>query len=296
MEKLTRLWMVICKTIGWIIKGICRNIRRMSQEQKRLCVTGIVALIIGCLLGSGIGQAIEKKKSKMKVAEAVAEVEQKDKEALDAVQKQLYDLKEKYNDTKLELPWNLTLVNYANPMVEGYIPQLTELEPGYRVDKRIVDAVNEMLDDAKKAGLHVVICSAYRSIEYQKIVFDESMKDRIKNKGMGYWEAYCDTVKSVAEPGESEHALGLALDLISNQHTELDKGQENTAEAKWLAENCYKYGFILRYPPDKTSITGIIYEPWHYRYVGKEDAKKIHDLGITLEEYLQDHYKGEGGQ
>ena len=295
METIARIWMGICKFIGWIIKGIRRTIKRMSPEQKRLCIMGIFALAIGCFLGSSVGQAVEKKNSKKKVAEAVAEVEKKDKEALDAVQKQLYDLKEKYSDHQTDLPWNMVLVNYEHPMQQGYVPQLTELEPGYSVDTRIADAAKEMLADAKKAGLHVIICSAYRSVERQKNVFDESMKDRIK-KGMGYWEAYCDTVKSVAEPGESEHALGLALDLISNQYTELDQGQENTKEAKWLAENCYKYGFILRYPPAKTNITGIIYEPWHYRYVGKEDAKKIHDLDITLEEYLQDHYKGEGGQ
>jgi len=295
METIARIWMGICKFIGWIIKGIRRTIKRMSPEQKRLCIMGIFALAIGCFLGSSVGQAVEKKNSKKKVAEAVAEVEKKDKKELEAVQKQLYDLKEKYSDHQTDLPWNMVLVNYEHPMQQGYVPQLTELEPGYSVDTRIADAAKEMLADAKKAGLHVIICSAYRSVERQKNVFDESMKDRIK-KGMGYWEAYCDTVKSVAEPGESEHALGLALDLISNQYTELDQGQESTKEAKWLAENCYKYGFILRYPPAKTNITGIIYEPWHYRYVGKEDAKKIHDLDITLEEYLQDHYKGEGGQ
>ncbi len=295
MEKLTGIWMVICKAIGRIIKGIYRTIRRMSPEQKRLCVMGIFALILGCFLGGCVGRATEEKNSERKVAEAVAEIEKKDKKALDAVQKQLYDLKEKYSDHTTELPWNMVLVNYEHPMQKGYVPQLTELEPGYRVDTRIVDEAREMLEDAKKAGLHVIVCSAFRSVERQKDLFDESMKDRIK-KGMGYWEAYCDTAQSVAEPGESEHALGLALDLISNQYTELGEGQENTAEAKWLAENCYKYGFILRYPPEKTSITGITYEPWHYRYVGKEDAKKIHDLGITLEEYIQDHYKSEGGQ
>jgi len=111
---------------------------------------------------------------------------------------------------------------------------------------------------------------------------------------MGHWDAYQETVLKIAEPGESEHALGLALDLISNQYTELDKRQETTKEAKWLAENCHKYGFILRYPPEKTEITGIIYEPWHYRYVGEEHAKKIYELGVTLEEYLQDHYVAEG--
>ena len=95
---------------------------------------------------------------------------------------------------------------------------------------------------------------------------------------------------SVALPGTSEHGLGLALDLISNQYSELDEKQAETKEAKWLEENCYKYGFILRYPPEKTAETGIIYEPWHYRYVGQEAAKEIMESGVTLEEYLEESY------
>jgi D-alanyl-D-alanine carboxypeptidase len=112
---------------------------------------------------------------------------------------------------------------------------------------------------------------------------------------MSYWEAYEETALNVALPGKSEHALGLALDLISNQYSELDEKQQTTAEAKWLAENCYKYGFILRYPPEKTNITGIVYEPWHYRYVGEEHAAKITERGITLEEYIQEYYEAEAG-
>ncbi len=87
-------------------------------------------------------------------------------------------------------------------------------------------------------------------------------------------------------PGYSEHATGLSLDITSEDYQNLDEKQADTAESKWLAENCYKYGFILRYPPEKADITGIIYEPWHYRYVGKEAAKEIKEKGITLEEYL----------
>ena len=114
---------------------------------------------------------------------------------------------------------------------------------------------------------------------------------------MDYWEAYEETTLNVALPGTSEHALGLALDLISNEYTELDERQEETPEAKWLAQNCHKYGFILRYPPEKTNITGIIYEPWHYRYVGEEHAAKIMEKGITLEEYLLEFEQSEvGGQ
>ena len=97
---------------------------------------------------------------------------------------------------------------------------------------------------------------------------------------------YDETKKSVAVPGTSEHATGLAVDIISSEYEELDDRQGNTDEQKWLMEHCWEYGFILRYPEEKADITGIIYEPWHYRYVGEETAKEITEQGITLEEYI----------
>lgn len=292
---MAKVLILIRKYIGWWIKGIRRTIQSMTPAQKRLTIVALLGLTVGCLMGNGIGRASEKKQSEKKVAEAVASVQKKADEKLDSVEKELYDLQEELHDHSKELPWNLVLVNGSHPMKEGYVPELTEIQPGCSVDTRIANAARKMLADADKAGLHVQICSAYRSVERQKQVFGESMKDRVKD-GMSYWDAYEETALNVALPGTSEHALGLALDLISNQYTELDEKQEKTAEAKWLAENCYKYGFILRYPSDKTNITGIIYEPWHYRYVGKEHAAKIQELGVTLEEYIQEHYQGEDTQ
>lgn len=282
--------------MGWCIKGIRRKIRRMSPAQKKLAMVAIIALIVGCFMGSGMGKASERKRSKEKLQEAVAKVQKKADEKLSSVEKELYALQDELHDHSDELPWNLVLVNGLHPMKKEYVPELTEIQPGYSVDTRIANAARKMLADAEKEGLHVEICSAFRSVERQEQVFGDSMKERVK-EGMSYWEAYEETALNVAIPGTSEHALGLALDLISSQYSELDEKQQETKEAKWLAENCYKYGFILRYPPEKTNITGIIYEPWHYRYVGKEHAAKITELGITLEEYLQEHYQTEeGGQ
>lgn len=288
-----RIMMRIKKYIGWTIKKIRKNVRRMPHSQKRLIRMGFVALLIGGILGGWIGRSVEKRATENKVAEAIADVKISEQKKLDAVQKELYDLKEGISQTRDDLPWNLVLVNADNPMQEGYVPELTELDSNVSVDSRIADMARTMLADAKAAGMRIVACSAYRSVARQKQVFSDSMKERVK-AGMSYWEAYVDTSASVAVPGTSEHALGLSLDLISNQYTELDERQENTKEAKWLKENCYKYGFILRYPPEKKAITGIIYEPWHYRYVGVEHAKKIMELGITLEEYLQNYYTPEG--
>ena len=287
--------MDVKKFIGWCIKGMRMKLRRMPKEHKRLVIYSIIVLFIGGMLGSSIGRSKEEKRSEKKVAQAVAKVQEKDDKKLKEVEKQLYDLKEQVNGEEVKLPWNMVLVNGDHPMEEGYVPQLKELEEGLSLDSRIIDAAKEMLAAAKKAGLHIDICSAYRSVERQEQVFGESMKERVKD-GMSYWDAFNETALNVAIPGTSEHALGLALDLISNQYTELDERQETTAEAKWLKENCHKYGFILRYPPEKTNITGIIYEPWHYRYVGVEDATEIMKLGITLEEYLQDYYQPEEAQ
>ena len=286
--------MDVKKFIGWCIKGIIIKIRKMTREQKRLVFVAMLALLVGGIFGNFVGRSKEEKKSEKKVAQAVAQVQEEEQTKYKKIEKQLYDLKDELEE-EVELPWNLVLVNGKHPMEEGYVPELMELEKGYSVDSRILDAAQEMLAAAKEEGLRIDICSAYRSVERQEQVFGESMKTRVK-EGLSYWEAFSETSLNVALPGTSEHALGLALDLISNQYTELDERQEETAEAKWLKENCYKYGFILRYPPEKTNVTGITYEPWHYRYVGKEHAEKIMEQGITLEEYLQDYYQPADGQ
>ena len=267
-------------------KGIKRAIARMKRETKKLLIISFTMLLIGGFLGGEISAAKEQRKANKELTRITEEMEADKKKELDKLQKKLDAAT---GEKKKEIPWYLVLVNKDTPMEEGYEPELTELMPNYSVDSRIAEAAKQMLSDAKKAGMKINMCSAYRSVERQEQLFDESVQDRL-SKGLDYWEAFVDTRQSVAEPGTSEHALGLALDLISNQYTELDQRQEQTKEAKWLAENCHKYGFILRYPPEKTDITGIIYEPWHYRYVGVEDATKIMELEITLEEYLEEYY------
>ena len=281
--------------IVWCIKAIRWKIKHMTPVQKRLCIVSMLGLLIGGFIGNAMGRSAEQKRSEVKVKEVVASVEEKAEGELYALEKKIYELEEEIKGNTEETPWNLVLVNGSHPMEEGYVPQLTEIEPGYSVDTRVANSVRKMLADAEEEGLHIQICSAYRSIERQKEVFGQSMKERVKD-GMDYWKAYEETTLNVAIPGTSEHALGLALDLISNSYTELDEEQEQTPEAKWLAQNCHKYGFILRYPSNKTNITGITYEPWHYRYVGKEHAAEIMEKGITLEEYLLELGQSEEGE
>lgn len=141
------------------------------------------------------------------------------------------------------------------------------------------------MGDARAAGLNRIFVRHIRNYVYQRSVFNDTMVDWI-TQGYTPLDAYDETKKSVAVPGTSEHATGLALDITSADYAQLDDVQAETAESKWFAENCWKYGFVLRYPPEKSDITGIVYEPWHYRYVGKEAAKEMTESKITLEEYV----------
>ncbi len=182
--------------------------------------------------------------------------------------------------------WALALVNESHPLDTSYAPaELYEVESERSVDARIREPLDRMLADAEAAGLSMYVASAYRSYEDQRTVFNATMQDWIY-QGYTPLNAYDETKKSVAVPGTSEHATGLAVDIIASEYEALDDRQGETAEQQWLMEHCWEYGFILRYPPEKADVTGIIFEPWHYRYVGEAAAKEIHDQDITLEEYL----------
>lgn len=181
--------------------------------------------------------------------------------------------------------WNLVLANKDNPLKGDYIPELKNLSNGLQFDKRAIDALNEMLTAAKNEGLSPIVCSAYRSIEKQESLYIKQVERELA-KGLSRGEAEAEAAKTVAAPGTSEHNSGLAADIVSINYQLLDEAQADTPELKWLIENCSKYGFILRYPQNKTDITGVIYEPWHFRYVGKEAAAEIMEKGICLEEYL----------
>lgn len=184
-----------------------------------------------------------------------------------------------------EAPWNLVLINPWNPLPEDYVFELTTVTGKYQVDSRCADALKAMLADCKAAGLTPYICSAYRTWDDQVYLFDKKVKS-FTDKGYSEEDAKVLAAKETAVPGTSEHQLGLAVDILCTSRPWLDEGQAQTETQKWLMANCHKYGFILRYPKGTTDITGIIYEPWHYRYVGKEIAAELHELDMCLEEYL----------
>lgn len=180
--------------------------------------------------------------------------------------------------------WALYLVNALNPMEDGYVPTLKKVR-GYQVDERIAAALEDMLSACEAQGLSPMICSAYRTNDKQTDLFTKQIAKQ-KAKGLSENDAVTAAATVVAKPGTSEHQTGLAVDLCATYYQLLDEGQEDTAEYQWLAANCQDYGFIVRYPSDKTEETGVIYEPWHFRYVGRAAAKAIMEEGITLETYL----------
>lgn len=211
----------------------------------------------------------------------------KDKDAeapLPPLQINEQDIEEKENTDALKETWNLRLVNASHPLPDDFTVETKTVDWGYEFDARAADALCRMIEDCQAAGLEPLICSAYRTGEKQSDLFENQL-ERQKENGLSGEEAVAAAAMVVAEPGTSEHESGLAVDICSMDYQILDEGQEETPEFQWLAAHCAQYGFILRYPPDKSDITGVIYEPWHFRYVG-EAAEEIMSRGLTLEEYL----------
>lgn len=182
--------------------------------------------------------------------------------------------------------WRLLLINKQHPIPDGYEFTLGTIKGNMKCDERIIDDLLLMLQGAKRDGVNLVICSPYRDMNRQEVLFNRKIELYMK-KGMSYMEAYKTTAQAVTVPGASEHQIGLALDIICDSYAQLNEGFGDTQAGKWLAAHSCEYGFILRYPKGKEYITSIEYEPWHFRYVGKEAAMQITSKGITLEEYVE---------
>ena len=186
-----------------------------------------------------------------------------------------------------EAPWNLRLISAAHPLPEDFtVPELTQLRNNQAIDTRVYPALQQMMDDARAAGLQPLICSSYRTRATQERLFQNKI-DRLVKQGYSREEAELLAAEWVARPGTSEHEAGLAVDIVDTNYQILDEQQEQTPVQQWLMAHCADYGFILRYPLDKSDLTSIGYEPWHYRYVGEEAAKEIMEQGICLEEHLE---------
>ena len=212
----------------------------------------------------------------------------------------------------------LLLMNKIYTLGESYVPQNlvtltcpTHYGETLRLEVRAAWALYEMFREMEADGVDgLMVTSAYRSYDYQEQLFNKYLRDEqntisqeaIAHFGEEYIQreyrdagktglSYADAKRLVqtysARPGTSEHQTGLCVDFITDEmNDQLTVAFENTEEFAWLAANAYRFGFILRYPKDKEDVTGYTYEPWHYRFVGREAATNIHFAGLTLEEYL----------
>lgn len=189
--------------------------------------------------------------------------------------------------SSLQSDWRMVLVNPNVKLPDDYTveTETADASTGKELQTEAAEAYRQMAKAAEADGVSLMLCSGYRSVEYQQGLFDKKVEQCI-SEGLSQEDAEIKAATIVAAPGHSEHNTGLAADIVTPDHQMLDTAFEQTPAFAWLSQHAAEYGFILRYPQDKTAITGIIYEPWHYRYVGVDNAAAILQSGGCLEEYL----------
>ena len=252
---------------------------------RRMVFFALVLVIvggIGWLAGSRLGKPQQAAEPQADHADAAQEDALPAEDAPE--QEETVPVQDTLPEPEEEGAWQLILVNPWNELPEDFEVELARVD-SYQVDARIVESLGRMFADAKAAGINLTLCSGYRTTEYQQTLF-ERKKDEYMQSGMNEQEAVAATSAWIAIPGTSEHHTGLAVDIVTPDYQTLDEGFANTSAFAWLSQNAHLYGFVLRYPANKEEITGIAYESWHYRYVGKEAAAEILQAGYCLEEYL----------
>lgn len=186
--------------------------------------------------------------------------------------------------------WNLILVNPVQALPDNFEVELTEVDNEQSIDSRVVEAWTSWKEAALEEGYRLFFASGFRDISKQETNFNHSIQ-KYMDQGLTEEEAIEKSKEYLTEPGHSEHHTGLALDIVDEDWIvsgqALEQEYENEESQQWLVSSMSDYGFILRYPKGKEEITGINYEPWHFRYVGVENAKFIEENDLTLEEYIE---------
>ena len=236
-----------------------------------------IILIMFALVIILIVQNILLMKSEKEVVDALNKID-----TINTMQVDLTKSGDVEKNDNIDLGWELVLVNSDNKIPEDYEFELEYIDANRQFDNRAIVYLKEMLIAAKSDGItNLWAQSTYRSIETQEGVFNDKVKQYMR-QGMSEEESRKLTERSINKPGYSEHNLGISVDFnyVNNDF-------ENTKAFKWLNENAENYGFILRYKEEKEDITKVKYEPWHWRYVGKENAIKMNELDMCLEEYVE---------
>lgn len=249
----------------------------------KFIVTLVVVLL--CIVATVVGVMMVDEPSEVNVV-TESQTESKTNEEIEQEPSEDDEAAEEVPKEDPTATWELLLANPDNPLPEDFEVDTTVVQGSFEMDVRVADAMKQMIADAKEDGVDLMVCSAYRSISRQQELFDAEVQVQMSS-GKTREEAEALTATMIAVPGTSEHHTGLAADIVTPTHQNLDAEFADTAAGKWLQEHAVEYGFILRYPEDKQDITKIIYESWHYRYVGVEHAKAITENGLCLEEYLE---------
>ncbi len=266
------------------VPGKCRKSVHRGRRRGRgkkvwiLGVTAVILLFAVIAAGSALQAGFKDRRSAEGIPVTLVQTDHKDNNNSDP------GIKEKGRQTAdSDVPWYLTLVNRQNPIPKDYKPKLVKVPGGEYVDERIYDSLMCMLEDAKAENWYQMprVVSGWRTADTQQKLYDDKIAEYEK-EGYSAGEARKLAEQWVAVPGYSEHQLGFAVDINGVSYDVYS----------WLMENSYKYGFIFRYPGDKTEITGVAEEVWHYRYVGVEAAAEMYEKGLCLEEYIR---KGTGG-
>ena len=252
------------------------NLRKVNKKnaKKRKINKRKVAVLI--LIVAIIVFMITRKKHKNTTVETVTNQVEQTSSKEDSSEQEQKPIEKEITD------WRLTLANYENLLPENFTVKVENIDKTRQFDARAIDDLNNMMNAMKKDGItNIWVQSAYRSVARQKELYDASVKKYLQ-QGKTQEEAEQLTNEYINKPGSSDHNLGLAVDfnMVDNKFEKLDG-------FKWLQKNAENYGFVLRYPKDKEDITKIAYESWHWRYVGAEHAKKMNELNMCLEEYIQ---------
>lgn len=250
--------------------------RKRKLNKKRVALVAIIFVLIIM----GIVKLLKKEEQiETSSNEDIVQVERVEK----PIEKPIENPVQEQPKVKNEITdWRLTLANYENILPDDFQVEVEEIADDRLFDARAIDDLKKMINAMGRDGIaNIWVQSAYRSVERQKELYDNSVQKYLK-QGKTQEEAERLTEEYINKPGASDHNLGLAVDFnnVDNKFEDLDG-------FKWLQKNAENYGFILRYPKDKEEITKISYESWHWRYVGEEHAKKMNELNMCLEEYIE---------
>jgi len=279
-----------CLNLAAIYIVLVIVIENLFSHFKRVIITLIAAVCAAIILMYICGLGREKYTQSIQynnfINDSVSENCESSPGVLDKAQKDKENQKtcdELIHGYNADCDW--ILINKLNKIPKDRNINLVYIDNRMQCDKRALNPLKDMLKAAEADEVSLAIVNAYIPVKRQEELFDRRIKEYM-DYGYTYIDAYKKTATQITIPGTGEHEAGIGFDILDNDNNQPDLSFANTESYKWLCDNCYKYGFILRYPEDKEEITGIMYEPWHFRYVGEEVAKEIHERKITLEEYI----------